>query len=144
MTFSGSIADVNAALDGLTFTPTASYNGPASLQIQTSDLGQTGTGGTLTDDDTIDIAVGAGNVAPTISLPGGAVDYTEGDGAMVIDGAATVTDPDGGTFDGGNLTIDITANGTAARSSRDQRSRIRGWQYHADRITSLSTTSALP
>ena len=40
MTFSGTIADVNAALDGLTFTPTASYTGPASLRIQTSDLGQ--------------------------------------------------------------------------------------------------------
>ena len=58
MTFSGSIADVNAVLDGLIFTPTTSFNGAASLQIQTSDLGGTGTGGMLSDDDTINITVG--------------------------------------------------------------------------------------
>ena len=31
---------------------------------------------------------------PTISLPGGALNYTENDGAVVIDSGATVTDPD--------------------------------------------------
>jgi hypothetical protein len=59
MTFTGTIADINDALDGLTFTPTEGYNGPASLQIQTSDLGNTGTGGPLTDNDTVDIIVDA-------------------------------------------------------------------------------------
>ena len=63
MTFSGSIADVNAALENLTFIPTASYTGPASLRIQTSDLGQTGTGGTKTDDDTVQIDVALMNSA---------------------------------------------------------------------------------
>lgn len=37
MVFSGSAADINAALAGMTFTPTADYNGSASLNVQVSD-----------------------------------------------------------------------------------------------------------
>ena len=53
------------------------------------------------------------NVAPTISLPGGAVNYAENDPATVIDAAATAADADSTDFDTGTLTIDFTANGTA-------------------------------
>ncbi|MCG8002760.1 MAG: cadherin domain-containing protein [Candidatus Thiodiazotropha lotti] len=59
MTFSGSVSDINAALDGLTFSPNASYAGVASLTVTTSDLGNTGTGGTLVDKDVVAITVGA-------------------------------------------------------------------------------------
>ena len=58
MTFDGTVAEVNAALAGVSFNPTTSFNGAASLQIVTSDQGNTGSGGTLTDSDTIAIAVG--------------------------------------------------------------------------------------
>src|SRR5262249_30641206 len=37
MTFQGTVADINAALDGLTFAPNADYNGPATLTIRTTD-----------------------------------------------------------------------------------------------------------
>ena len=57
MTFTGTIANINSRLAGLSFTPTAGFNGAASLRIVTSDLGNTGTGGTLTDTDTIAITV---------------------------------------------------------------------------------------
>jgi len=57
MTFTGTIADVNTALNGLSFAPTAGYNGAASLQITTSDQGSTGSGGTQTDTDTIAVTV---------------------------------------------------------------------------------------
>jgi hypothetical protein len=57
MTFTGTITNINAALAGLSFAPTAAFTGAASLQINTSDLGSTGTGGTLTDSDTIAITV---------------------------------------------------------------------------------------
>ncbi len=57
MTFTGTITAVNTALDGLSFNPTTSFTGAASLQIVTSDQGNTGTGGTLTDSDTITINV---------------------------------------------------------------------------------------
>ena len=61
MTFEGSIADINQALNGLTFTPTAGYHGPASLQIVTNDLGLSGSGGALSDSDSIAITVNSLN-----------------------------------------------------------------------------------
>ena len=33
MTFAGTMADINAALDGVTFAPTADYAGPATVQV---------------------------------------------------------------------------------------------------------------
>jgi hypothetical protein len=48
MTFVGTLAHMNAALNGLTFTPSAHSSGPASLQITANDLGNTGTGGART------------------------------------------------------------------------------------------------
>ncbi|MES2821622.1 MAG: Ig-like domain-containing protein [Pseudomonadota bacterium] len=80
MTFEGSIADINTALNGLLFSPTAGYNGAASLQITTSDLGLSGSGGTQADSDTIGIAVAALNPR-VIEVQAGNPDglYREGD-----------------------------------------------------------------
>jgi hypothetical protein len=57
MTFTGTVADINAALDGLIFEPAASFTGEATLQIATSDQGHTGSGGAQTDTDLIEITV---------------------------------------------------------------------------------------
>ncbi|SDM00491.1 DUF4347 domain-containing protein, partial [Pseudomonas indica] len=57
MTFEGTLADINAALNGMTFSPTGGYNGPASLQIVTNDLGLSGSGGNQIDSDTLAITV---------------------------------------------------------------------------------------
>jgi hypothetical protein len=64
MVFAGLIADANNALEGLTFAPTADYNGPATVRIITRDMGSSGSGGEQIDDDTIDIAVTAINDNP--------------------------------------------------------------------------------
>ncbi len=45
MTFTGTVADINAALEGATFVATPGFTGTASVQITTDDLGNTGTGG---------------------------------------------------------------------------------------------------
>ena len=45
MTFTGSLADVNAALSSLQFSPYAGYMGTANLRITTNDLGNSGIGG---------------------------------------------------------------------------------------------------
>ena len=67
MTFTGTIDDINTALDGLTFTPTASFNGTATVTITTDDQGNTGTGGALSDVDIVNITVGTANETPTTS-----------------------------------------------------------------------------
>jgi len=63
MTFTGTTSAVNAALDGLTFTPTTQFTGTASVQIVTNDQGATGSGGALSDTDSVSIDVI--NTAPT-------------------------------------------------------------------------------
>ncbi|MEZ6135354.1 MAG: LamG-like jellyroll fold domain-containing protein [Pirellulaceae bacterium] len=60
MTYTGTVSAINTALNvGLTFTPTTNDRALAELTIQTSDLGNSGSGGTLTDTDVIKIHVGA-------------------------------------------------------------------------------------
>src|SRR5262249_15354099 len=57
MTFTGTIADINAALDGTGFTPTPNYLGAASITMTSNDQGNTGSGGAKTDTDTLNINV---------------------------------------------------------------------------------------
>ena len=57
MVFTSTIATINTALDGMNFNPTPGHNGPANIHIVTDDLGHTGSGGPLTDVDTVDIFV---------------------------------------------------------------------------------------
>ncbi|WP_448563269.1 DUF4347 domain-containing protein [Trichothermofontia sp.] len=58
MIFNGTLANVNAALNGLRFDPDPNFSGAATLSIATNDLGNTGTGGPLVDTDIIGITVG--------------------------------------------------------------------------------------
>jgi hypothetical protein len=51
MTFTGTVADINAALDGLSFAPMPGFSGSAGLTIVTNDQGATGAGGALSDTD---------------------------------------------------------------------------------------------
>ena len=69
MTFTGTLANLNTALAGLAFQPTANFNGAATLTIATNDQGNTGSGGALADTDTVAITVAAVNDAPVNSVP---------------------------------------------------------------------------
>lgn len=62
VSFSGTLTSINAALNGLTFKPTAGFSGVALLQINTNDQGHNGSGGAKTDTDTITINVRSGGV----------------------------------------------------------------------------------
>src|SRR5262249_48776990 len=69
MTFTGTMANINAALAGMVYSPTANYNGAATVQISTNDLGNTGSGGALGDTDTVNLTINAVNDAPVNSVP---------------------------------------------------------------------------
>lgn len=69
MTFSGTISNINTALNGTIFTPSPNYNGAANIQIITNDLGNTGTGGALSDNDSVNITVNSVNDAPILVAP---------------------------------------------------------------------------
>ena len=64
MTFTGNLAAINTALDGLQFAPAANFNGAAGLTLTTNDLGNTGAGGPLSDTDTVALTITPVNDAP--------------------------------------------------------------------------------
>jgi VCBS repeat-containing protein len=68
MSFTGTIASISAALNGMSFTPDADFNGGASVQIDMSDLGHTGTPGPQIASRTVAITVDAVNDAPGVSV----------------------------------------------------------------------------
>ena len=108
MVFTGSLASVNTALNGMSFTPTANFNGAASLQIVSDDQGNTGTGGPLTDTDIVNITVTAVNDAPVVTTTAGNLSFTENGAAAAIDSGLTVTDVDSTNLTG--ATVAITGN----------------------------------
>ncbi|MFH0959002.1 MAG: tandem-95 repeat protein, partial [Pseudomonadota bacterium] len=76
MVLSGTLENINNALNGLTFTPENGFVGWGKIAVAVSDMGSYGLGGVLTSAGTVDIAVGdAGtpsiNHAPSISFQAG-------------------------------------------------------------------------
>lgn len=57
MTFSGTVADINASLNGLSFVPKPGFQGAAGIQIVTDDQGNAGSGGALSDTDFVPINI---------------------------------------------------------------------------------------
>jgi len=82
VTITGPIASINAALNGVVFTPTAAFAGAASLRIDADDQGNTGTGGAQTATRTVAITV---DNPPTVTstVPAG--------GATSVNTTATIT-----------------------------------------------------
>ena len=106
MIFTGTVADINTALDGMGFLPALNYNGAASVQMTTDDQGNTG-GGAQSDTDLLSIIV-SNDFPPVIVLSGGSLSYTENDGAAAIDTGLTVADADTATLAG--ATVQITGS----------------------------------
>jgi CSLREA domain-containing protein len=57
LTLSGTLANLNTALGSLVYTGTQYYNGAATVQISLSDNGNTGTGGALSDSESLSLTV---------------------------------------------------------------------------------------
>ncbi len=117
--FNDSIDNINTALDGLTFTPTADYSGNAEVKITTNDQGFTGAGGPQSDNDSINIVVEAPSNAPPVnSIPG--KQFTLVNTALTFSAAKenniVISDPDAGenpvkvtiTATDGTLTLTTT------------------------------------
>jgi VCBS repeat-containing protein len=101
MTFTGSQSDINAALNGLIYTPNANYNGADTLTITTDDQGSTGSGGAQSDTDNVGLTINAVNDGPTNTVPGAqqvdedtALTFSSGNG-----NALSTADPDAGASD---------------------------------------------
>jgi hypothetical protein len=124
MTFSGSAADINAALAGLSYTPTPNVNGADTLTMTSSD-------GSAGDSDNVAINVAAVNDAPTVAGDGtedaAAIDQDSPDpvgqtvsslfGGQYSDAADQIA---GGSSADAFAGIAVTANGSGATGQ---------WQY---------------
>ncbi|MBZ8181756.1 beta strand repeat-containing protein [Oscillatoria salina] len=87
ITLSGPVADLNTALDGLGFVPTA--EGTGTIQIETND-------GTSTDTDTVEITIAGTNNPPVFDQDPFTFDVEEASTAGTAVGTVTATDPDTG------------------------------------------------
>ncbi|MEP3479784.1 MAG: cadherin domain-containing protein [Fuerstiella sp.] len=110
----GTLTNLNAAIDGLTFRPTENFSGAASISISLSDEGNNGSGGTQTDGHVISVNVTNTNDAPVLNLASGSVSYTENGTGTLIDVTATLTDADATDFDTGTLTASVSVAATAS------------------------------
>lgn len=66
MLFTGTLENINQALNGMIYIPASNYSGSAILTINVNDQGNTGDGGELTDSNTVNIAIASVNDAPTL------------------------------------------------------------------------------
>ena len=127
MTFSGPVDDIALALEGLTYTPNASYVGADLLTITTDDLGNTGAPGPLQDMDTVAITVY--DPAPQLDLDADdsaaagidfAATWTEGAGPVAVaDADATLTDADSASLTSLTVTIANLFDGAAELLAAD-------------------------
>lgn len=95
ITLNGKPADVNAALDGLTFTPAADFSGEATLRVEVDDQGNTGGGQNLTAVAEVSVIIAPVNDAPALALSPAPLAYIEGDGAVPVDPLLGLADADG-------------------------------------------------
>ena len=111
MIFTGSISDVNAALDGMEYVPSSSAVVGASLTVTVSDVGNTGAPGPLTDSGSIDIGLTPVNDAPSFTA-GSDITVAEDSGAHTTSGWATNRSPGPADEAGQELTFNVSNNNT--------------------------------
>jgi hypothetical protein len=68
VTITGSVAQIKNALNSLQYTPDAGYTGADTLTVTVNDLGNTGTGGALSDTETVALTVSDLSFIPEINL----------------------------------------------------------------------------
>jgi hypothetical protein len=89
MVIRGTLAALNAALNGLRYTPALNYNGSDTLNISVNDLGNSGTGGPLSASASVAITINPVNDAPTITAPNTVT--TIEDTSLTFTGANTIS-----------------------------------------------------
>ena len=106
VTFFGTLANINAALDGLVYNPTQDKDDAGSLFISVNDLGNTGEGGGVNIDHTVTITINPVNDAPVLSdIETAPLEYTENDVPVKITQTLVVNDVDNLTLEGAAVQI---------------------------------------
>ena len=132
MVFQGTLADVNAAVASLNFHPASGFTGQVQLNVEIDDVGNTGSAGPKTADDTILISIpDETNTAPVINSPGNQTVNEDTD--LTISGLS-LTDIDSGSGDvevtltvgNGVLTMGTTTGLSFTTGTQDSSMTFRG------------------
>ena len=115
VTITGTAAEINTALAGLSYTGNLNFNGSDTLTVTTGD-------GTAQDIDTVAITVNPVNDAPVNTVPG--AQSVNEDTTLPIAGVS-VADVDGGTLTTTLTVTSGTLNVTAGAGVTRQRHRAR-------------------
>jgi hypothetical protein len=101
----GTLTSINAALNGLSYTPNANYFGSDTLTLVINDNGNTGSGGAQSDTDTVTISITAVDDSPTLTAGGGSPAFVEDAGPVAVDPAITPADVDNANLVSATVTI---------------------------------------
>ena len=112
MVFTGTAADINAALDGLIYRANANYNGADTVTLSSSDQGSSGSGGAQSDADTVAITVNPVNDEPSFTK-GADLTVNEDTGPQTVNGWATNIQKGPANESGQALTFDVTTTNNA-------------------------------
>ncbi|UBF28176.1 tandem-95 repeat protein [Kovacikia minuta CCNUW1] len=113
VTFTGTLASVNAVLNNLVYLGSKDFNGADSITIEVNDSVSTGNGGIpLSDTQTLAITVDPVNDAPLLTVPG---TQTANENTNLRITGISLSDVDAGNS---NVTVNLTAgNGTLSLTS---------------------------
>jgi hypothetical protein len=127
MSFTATLVNTNNAIANLVYKGALNFNGTDTLSVTTDDQGNSGSGGALSDADSVAITVAAANDAPVLTAPASA---SGNEDASISIGAMSVSDVDLGSSSiqvslsasNGSITLGSTAglnfysgaNGTGA------------------------------
>ena len=147
VTLTGTAANINAALNGLTYRGDANFNtetggNTEALTLTTRDQGNTGSGGELTDSDTVAITVTGVNDAPVNTVPGAqsVAEDTDLVFSAANGNAVTVADLDHGETNGGDLVVTAAVtNGSLTLGSAANLTAVTG---NGGRTVTLTGTAA--
>ncbi len=107
LTLTGSVSNINAfiATSSVSYTTAAHANGSVTLTVLTSDQGNTGSGGALTDSDTVTLNITAVNDSPIVATNTGA-SVAEGSSVAITNAHLNEDDVDDSDI---GLTYSVTA-----------------------------------
>jgi len=106
----GTQSAINAALNGMTFSPTSNFHGATTITADADDQGHNGAGGALTDEKTVTVTVSSVNdAAPVNTVPSGIGTYT---GVAKVLSLANLNAIQVSDVDDSDATMDVTLTAT--------------------------------
>ena len=105
LSLTGTLSDIDAALDTLVWAPATNDGSDRTLSVTASDLGNTGSGGALTDIENVLIDVTPVNDNPVVGGTGGTTVFTEGGSPVAVAGGLALSDVESDTISGATAQI---------------------------------------